>query len=80
MRIIGIDPGTNIIGWGVIEKINHKLVPIAYDSIIIKKGPTLAQKLEIIYNSLTETIAKYKPDVGAVEELFFVNNVLKNMR
>jgi len=75
MRIIGVDPGTNIIGWGVIEKINNKLIPIAYDSIIIKTGFTLAQKLDIIYESLMKIIAEHKPDIGAVEELFFVNNV-----
>jgi crossover junction endodeoxyribonuclease RuvC len=75
MKIIGIDPGTNIIGWGIIEKENNKLIPIAYDSIIIKTGYSLSQKLEIIYDDLSKIIAEYKPDVGAVEELFFVNNV-----
>lgn len=77
MRIIGIDPGTNIIGWAIIEKIENtnKVIPIAYDSIIIKTGFSLAEKLDIIYDSLTKIIKEYKPSVGAVEELFFVKNV-----
>jgi crossover junction endodeoxyribonuclease RuvC len=92
MRILGIDPGTNIIGWGIIEKIGSNLIPIKYDSIIIKTNkntaPTnpyiknkatsnlnLSQKLEIIYNSLIKIINEFKPDIAAVEELFFVNNI-----
>ncbi len=76
MRILGIDPGTNIIGWGIIEKTqNRDLQALSYDSIIIKKGATLSEKLTIIYDKLSELITLYKPEVAAVEELFFVKNI-----
>jgi crossover junction endodeoxyribonuclease RuvC len=75
MKILGIDPGTNIIGWGIIEKSNNKIVPVAYSSIIIGKNYVLSEKIEIIFDQLTDIISQYKPDVSAVEELFFVENV-----
>lgn len=75
MRIIGIDPGTNIIGWGVIEKTKNTIIPIAYNSIIIKSNVSLDNKLEIIYDSLLDVILNYSPDVASVEELFFVKNI-----
>ncbi|MDR0676696.1 MAG: crossover junction endodeoxyribonuclease RuvC [Elusimicrobiota bacterium] len=76
MRILGIDPGTNIIGWGIIEKLeNKKIIPIAYSSIIIGKKNSFGEKLEIIFDNLNKIVSVYKPNIAAVEELFFVNNI-----
>lgn len=75
MIILGIDPGTATTGWGVIDCENQKVKALGYDYISTKAGLALSKRLYIIYNSLHEIILKYKPDVVAVEELFFTKNV-----
>lgn len=71
MRILGIDPGTGICGFGVIE--NNQ----ALDYGVISTPPhtPLADRLEDIYNSLHEIIKLDQPDVMAIEKLFFKQNI-----
>lgn len=71
MRILGIDPGTGICGFGVIE--NN--VPIDYGVISTPPHTPLPDRLEDIYNSLSEIIAQDRPDVMAIEKLFFKQNI-----
>ncbi|AOT73320.1 crossover junction endodeoxyribonuclease RuvC [Geosporobacter ferrireducens] len=74
MIIIGIDPGIAIVGFGVIEyKGNHFRV-ISHGAVTTSAGESLPTRLEIIYNSLTELLEKYRPDAMAIEELFFNKN------
>lgn len=81
MRVLGIDPGTAITGWGVIDttetkyKGNDKLQAKAYGCIKTESSSLFSIRLAIIYNDLKKIIKKYKPDVMAVEELFFAKNV-----
>jgi len=79
MRIIGIDPGTGILGFGVIEvtKTQMKLV----DAGVIKTPAHTPhdERLEDIYDSLTDIIAETKPDVMSIEKLFFAQNVTTAM-
>lgn len=74
MRIIGIDPGTAITGWGVIEGDGQSLVMVAGGAITTMAGTPLPKRLQIIYQELTQIIAVWQPDSGAVEELFFSKN------
>ncbi|MCP4481206.1 MAG: crossover junction endodeoxyribonuclease RuvC [bacterium] len=78
MKILGIDPGTAIVGWGVIEK-GTNINPIAYDSIMTSKKLKLPDRLLQIHTELSHIIKTYQPDVAAVEELFFVKNVTTGM-
>ncbi len=75
MRIIGIDPGTGILGFGVIEVIKGK--PQLIDGGVIRTPVKEddAVRLHTIYDELTEIIADTKPDEMAVEKLFFAQNV-----
>lgn len=79
MRILGIDPGTGILGFGVIDvdKGNLKLV----DAGVIKTPVNQADsdRLETIFNELNEIITECKPTVMAVEKLFFAKNVTTAM-
>ena len=75
MRILGIDPGIALTGYGVIEESNNKLIPLAYSSISTPAGMASEKRITIIYDSLMEIISEYKPDEVAVEELFFNRNV-----
>lgn len=74
MRILGIDPGYAIMGWGVIEKKGNSLVPIAYGSITTDKDMPMPDRLKHLYNSLMEVIAEYQPEEASIEELYFNNN------
>ncbi len=73
MRILGIDPGYGIVGFGVIET-NNQTDVIDYGVISTPKELSLPERLEIIYSSLCSLIFSYKPDVVAVEELFYFRN------
>ena len=75
MRILGIDPGTGILGFGIIEA--HKGVPLLVDAGVIRTPvhEDDAVRLQTIYEELTDIIAQSKPDVMSVEKLFFARNV-----
>lgn len=79
MRIIGIDPGTGILGFGVIEANKGKLALI--DAGVIKTPSTDsdAKRLRTIFDELTEIINSTKPTEMAVEKLFFAQNVTTAM-
>ncbi len=74
MIILGIDPGTATTGYGVIENKNGKITAIGYGCILTKAGRGLGDRLDVIFNELTEIIKKFKPEMAAVEELFFASN------
>lgn len=79
MKILGIDPGTAIVGWGVINddySAGGRKCPQALKCGIIstKAGTPDADRLEIIYDSICAIIKEEKPDLIAVESLFFFKN------
>lgn len=79
MRILGIDPGTGILGFGVIDVAKGQLKLV--DAGVIKTPVHQADsdRLETIFNELTEIINECKPTVMAVEKLFFAKNVTTAM-
>lgn len=74
MRIIGIDPGIAILGYGVLDYHLNKFKVVDYGAITTTPSYTTPERLEILYNSLGELFDKYKPDAVAYEELFFNQN------
>ena len=74
MRILGIDPGYAILGWGVIEKKGSSFIPIAYGSLETDKDMPMPERLKVLYSGLMEIIAEYEPEEASVEELYFNNN------
>lgn len=79
MRIIGIDPGTGILGFGVIDAKKGKTTLVTAGVITTPAHTPLPDRLEEIYNGLTEIIQETKPDIMAVEQLFFAQNVTTAM-
>lgn len=80
MRIIGIDPGTGILGFGVIDYLdNRKLQLIDAGVISTPKKEKEDLRLEIIYKELSDIIKSSKPSVMSVERLFFAKNVTTAM-
>lgn len=74
MRVIGIDPGTAITGWGVVEGDGNDLRVIAYGVVTTPAGTPLPERLQVIYRELTELLGKWQPESSAIEELFFSKN------
>ena len=76
MRILGIDPGIADTGYGLIEKDKKgNLICLDYGSVKTSAKLDVPDRLEIINTELNKIIKKYKPDLVAVEQLFFCNNV-----
>lgn len=75
MRILGIDPGLAIVGWGVIESDGGRYRPVAYGAIRTPAHTELPLRLQMIYADMKTIISKYRPEEMAVEELFFTNNI-----
>lgn len=79
MRIIGIDPGTGILGFGVIDAQGSKTKLVTAGVITTPAHTPLPDRLEEIYQGLTDIIAETKPEVMAIEKLFFAQNVTTAM-
>ena len=75
MRVIGIDPGTATTGYGILENRNRRLELLEYGCILTQKNKPTALRLLEIYQDLTKLIKKYRPQIIAVESVFFYNNV-----
>jgi len=79
MRIIGIDPGTGILGFGVIDVVNGKMKLVDAGVITTPAHTPHGERLEDIYDGLTEIIQATKPEQFSIEKLFFAKNVTTAM-
>ena len=75
MRILGIDPGYGITGFGVIESSRGENRLITCGAITTPAGMDFSARLEIIYEDMRQLLEQSKPDAVAIEELFFGQNV-----
>lgn len=75
MRILGIDPGYGIVGFGIVDLVNGALSVVDFGTIQTPKEDEMPKRLDVIYDSLQQIINSFKPDVVAVEELFFFKNL-----
>lgn len=78
MIVLGLDPGTALVGWGVIDTgASHRVdksVCLGYGCITTDKSMTDSQRLVAIGNGLQQLLAEYKPELVGVEKLFFSRN------
>jgi crossover junction endodeoxyribonuclease RuvC len=75
MRIIGIDPGTGILGFGVVDVVKGKARMVTAGVITTPAHTPIDERLEEIFDGLTDIIAETKPDIMSIEQLFFARNV-----
>jgi crossover junction endodeoxyribonuclease RuvC len=75
MRTLGIDPGTAIMGWGVVDESGGNLALVEYGTLTTPAGMAQNERLLQLYTGLQGLIATYQPDDAAIEELFFGKNV-----
>lgn len=73
-RVLGIDCGTAIVGWAIVDKINNDIKAIDYGDIRTPANTPLPIRLKMIYDSLTLLIEKYHPTEMAVEAIFYFRN------
>lgn len=79
MRVIGIDPGTGILGFGVVDVVKGKSRMVTAGVITTPAHTPIDERLEEIFDGLTEIIAETNPDVMSIEQLFFARNVTTAM-
>ncbi len=75
MRIIGVDPGYAIVGWGVLDYAGSHFATVDYGAIQTQAGLPFARRLEQIYSEFTAILAKHRPDGMGMEKLYFTKNV-----
>ncbi len=74
-KILGIDPGFAIIGFGLIASERQQVQMLRYGAITTPAGMPFPQRLSQIYDDMTELLSMLEPDCVAVEELFFNTNI-----
>ncbi|HCA54984.1 MAG TPA: crossover junction endodeoxyribonuclease RuvC [Ruminococcaceae bacterium] len=74
MRILGIDPGYAIVGYGVIEFSGSRYYAIDYGVITTTANTPFPQRLQEIYNGMVSIIIRSNPDALSIERLYFQNN------
>ena len=80
MKIIGIDPGTRVVGYGVIESVRGQLIAHAYGAIRTRPQDPLPLRLQKIYRELTTVITSAQPQVAAIEKVFYGKNFQSAIR
>ncbi len=80
MRVLGIDPGNHITGYGVVEKRKSGIVHVVHGEIRVAKCASITSRLVKIYDDLLEIIDRSAPDVMVVEDIFYGKNVKSLIR
>ncbi len=74
LRILGIDPGYAIVGFGVLEYDGYKFTPVHFGAITTEAGTDFNFRLKTIFDDMNTVMTTFKPDVMAIEKLFFNTN------
>jgi crossover junction endodeoxyribonuclease RuvC len=75
MRVLGIDPGSETLGWGVVDGVGSRYSMVAYGTVRSNPKQPFSQRLLNIYNGVAEVMAEHSPDVLSVEDTFYAVNV-----
>jgi crossover junction endodeoxyribonuclease RuvC len=75
MRVLGIDPGSRITGYGIVDQVGNRLVHVDNGAIFTDSASDFAGRLKQIFDGLSSVISEFHPDHVAVENIFFSTNV-----
>ena len=75
MRVLGIDPGSETLGWGVVDGSGSKYALVAFGTVKSNPREQFSKRLLNIYDGVAEVIAEHSPDVISVEDTFYAVNV-----
>lgn len=74
MRVLGIDPGYAIVGWGILDHTGNRFTPVAFGAVTTEAGVPFDQRLRQVYEGVTEVIQTYQPEALSIEQLFYQHN------
>ena len=80
MRLIGLDPGLAVTGWGIIDIVDNRLTHVADGAVRTDRSLPLARRLVYLADSLVEVIERFQPVEAAVEETFVNKNAVTTLR
>jgi crossover junction endodeoxyribonuclease RuvC len=80
MRVLGIDPGSETLGWGVVEGSGLKYSLVDFGTVRSNTKQAFSKRLLNVYNGVAEVIDKFQPDVVSIEEAFYSVNVSVAMK
>ncbi|HRT61780.1 MAG TPA: crossover junction endodeoxyribonuclease RuvC [Syntrophales bacterium] len=75
MRTLGIDPGSRVTGYGIVEQTGGRIVRVDHGEIRIRNGEPFTRCLSRIFDELTDVIRRTRPEAVALEDIFFGKNV-----
>jgi crossover junction endodeoxyribonuclease RuvC len=75
MRVLGIDPGTINVGYGIVDEDGGEIIMVGYGVVKLSPKLSLERKLHTLYHKMSELVALYTPDITAIEEPFVAGNV-----
>ena len=74
LRVLGIDPGYAIVGWGVLDYDGYRFSPVDHGAVLTDAGLKFERRLEVIWDELSAVIERLRPSAMAVERLYFTTN------
>jgi crossover junction endodeoxyribonuclease RuvC len=75
MRVLGIDPGTVVIGYGVIDSQQNEMTLVTCGALTCQERSPVGERLNYLYNKLAEVVLRYQPEAVAIEQPFVAKNV-----
>jgi crossover junction endodeoxyribonuclease RuvC len=80
MRVLGIDPGTLVCGYGIVDSVGSKMKAVHFGAVRVREGMTFPERLVHIHKGLLDVIREYNPEVAAIERLFVGKSMESAMR
>ena len=74
VRVLGIDPGYAIVGWGVVEYMGNRFAPVDFGAVTTDAGRPFEERLAAGYDGICEVIHRTHPEALAIEKLFYQHN------
>ena len=80
MRVIGVDPGTRVLGYGLVETHGSRILPVTFGVVRAGTGASYAMRLRRIFDGISRVIREHRPDEVAIEEVFYGKSVSAALR
>ena len=77
MRVLGIDPGYAIVGWGVVDYAGNRFAPVDFGAVCTDAGVPFERRLDEVYAGIREVIERTRPEALAIEKLFYQHKAVK---
>ena len=80
MRVLGVDPGSRVTGYGLVEKRNNQMTYIHSGCIRSPGNVPFPQRIHHIFNGIVEIVERYRPQEMAIEDIFYAKNVQSSLK